>query len=311
MAFRIRAEESVAEGLQRLAKKNVRVALDELGGSPPSDEAIHEARKSLKKARAILETIQADNGRLDRDEKQLRKVNHILSPLRDADAMRQIFAELRNRNPRLFSEHTFARLRRQLTSHRRDLLESASRDGAWEKACRSLRSLRRSAKRWRPSHRQFGALAPGLRIAHKNGRKTMARALKRQGAADFHEWRKAIKALWYELRLIEPCGTRIRRQVAALGRAETWLGDDHNLVVLCAELSKQASSCGATVDFDRVRLAADRYQCALRNKTIASVRSLFERKSNAYVREIKRAWQARRNREKTGRTRRSRGTAAA
>ena len=34
--------------LQRLAKKNLRAALDELGSkSPPSDEAIHEARTRL------------------------------------------------------------------------------------------------------------------------------------------------------------------------------------------------------------------------------------------------------------------------
>ena len=31
----------------------------------------------------------------------------------------------------------------------------------------------------------------------------MARARKGQRAADFHEWRKQIKALWYELRLVE------------------------------------------------------------------------------------------------------------
>ena len=300
MAFRLRAEESVAHGLQRLAKKNLRAALDELGRtSPPSDEAIYEARTRLKKARAILHTIQVDDGRLNRDEKRLRKVSRILSSLRDADAMEQIFVKLRDRDPHLFSEHTFARLRRQLTSHRREVMETAARDGLWEKASRHLRKLRRAAKRWRPTHREFGALARALRISHKDGRKAMARALKHQGADDFHAWRKAIKSLWYQLRLIEPCGPRIRRDVAALHRAAVCLGDDHNLAVLCAELSQHALSCDATVDFDRVQLAADRYRCELRNKAIAGMRSLLERKSRAYVREIRRAWQARRQRERT------------
>jgi hypothetical protein len=183
-------------------------------------------------------------------------------------------------------------------------MESAARDGAWDRACRHLRKLRRAAKRWQPTHREFGALAPALRVSHKHGRKAMARALKRQGAADFHEWRKAIKSLWYQLRLIEPCGPRIRRDVAALHRAATWLGDDHNVAVLCTELSQHALSCGATVDFDRVQLAADQYQCVLRKNAIAGTRSVFDRKSSAYVREIRRAWQARR-RDRTGRTRRA------
>jgi len=297
MAFRLRAEESVAHGLQRLAKKNLRAALDELGRtSPPSDDAIHEARTRLKKARAILHTIQVDDGRLNRDAKRLRKVSRILSSLRDADAMEQIFVKLRDRDPQLFSEHTFARLRRQLMSHRREVMESARRDETWEEACRHLRKLRRAAKRWQPAHRQFGALARVLRISHKDGRKAMARALKHQGADDFHEWRKAIKSLWYQLRLIEPSDPRIRRDVAALHRAAAWLGDDHNLAVLCAELSQHELSCDATVDFDRVRLAADRYRCQLRNKAIAGMRPLLDRKSSAYVREIRRAWQAERRR---------------
>src|SRR5688572_16566936 len=183
MAFRLRAEESVAHGLQRLAKKNLRAALDEMARtSPPSDEAIHEARTRLKKARAILHTIQVDDGCLNRDEKRLRKISRILSSLRDADAMEQVFVKLRDRDPQLFSEHTFARLKRQLQSHRREVMESAVRDRSWEEACRHLRKLRRAAKRWKPTHREFGALARALRTSHKDGRKAMARALKHQGA---------------------------------------------------------------------------------------------------------------------------------
>ncbi len=301
MAFRLRADESVADGLARLARKHLRVTLDELSRtSPPPDKAIHEARKSLKKARAILQALQADGARLERDETRLRRINRVLSPLRDAEAMVQTFAKLKDREPRLLSEHAFARLRRQLTSHRHGLMASAASDGTWDEAGRRLRRLRRSARRWQPAHRQFGAIAPGLSAAHRNGRTAMARALKHHGGDDFHEWRKAIKALSYQLRLLEPAGPRVRHDVAALRQAATWLGDDHNLVVLCAELSKQAVSCDATVDADRVRLAADKYQCVLRNKAIAAVRPIFERKSGAYVRGIKRAWQARRARERTG-----------
>ena len=297
MAFRIRADESVAEGLNRLAKKTLQAAHDELSGqSPPPDQSIHEARKNLKKARAILQTIQAADGGLNLDEERLRKVSHILSPLRDADAMRQILAKLRDQNPRLFSARTFARLSRQLASHRRELLESATRDDAWDKACRRLGRLQLAAEKWKPSHPQFGALAPGIRISHRNGRQAMARALKRQGAADFHEWRKAIKGLWYQLRLAEPCGPVVSRDVAALRRAETWLGDDHNLTVLCDELSEHAVRCEATVDIDRVRLAADRYGSGLRKKATTAMRTLYERKSGAYVREIKQFWQAQRSR---------------
>ena len=111
-----------------------------------------------------------------------------------------------------------------------------------------------AAKRWSPAHRGFRALSPGIAVTHRQGRKAMARAQKRQDAPDFHEWRKQIKALWYALRLIEYSSRAIRRDVSVLHRAETWLGDEHNAVVLCAELSKDAAICGGPVALDRVQI---------------------------------------------------------
>jgi hypothetical protein len=138
----------------------------------------------------------------------------------------------------------------------------------------------------------------------------MARARKRQRAADFHEWRKQIKALWYELPLVDGHTPRVRRDMDALHRAETSLGDDHNLVVLCEELSKDPSVCGGAADLQRVRLAAMRYQCGLRKKALEGTRRIFSRKPGAFVKEVKAAWRARRRSGKSGRRARPRRKAA-
>ncbi len=71
-----------------------------------------------------------------------------------------------------------------------------------------------------------------------------------------------------------------------LHQAETWLGEDHDVVVLCEELSTDTSLC----DLTRLRAAADRYQCDLRRKAIARTAPTFGRTSGQYVRRIKRAW---------------------
>src|SRR5438067_6120186 len=100
MAYRLRPDESVTRGLRRLATKQLESARDELRqGTPPSDEAIHEARKSIKKVRAILALIETDDGKgVGRSQKRLRAVGHTLSALRDADAMLGILTKLRSRN---------------------------------------------------------------------------------------------------------------------------------------------------------------------------------------------------------------------
>ena len=88
MAFQLRSDESVSQGLQRLARKELKSARSAVNGArAPNDEAIHEARKSVKKVRAILQLIEDDDGEgLGRSEKRLR------SELRDAAAMVETLA---------------------------------------------------------------------------------------------------------------------------------------------------------------------------------------------------------------------------
>jgi CHAD domain-containing protein len=300
MAFRIRPDESVSHGLRRLAAKSLKTARDQLRRrTPPGDDAIHEARKTVKKVRAIVHAIEADDGRRTADgRKRLRRINRVLSPLRDADAMLITLEKLKRRNPRLFSEHTFARVRRELLRRKRQALKAVDRQ-SWKKLDRDLRALRASTKRWQLAHNGFRALEPGLRATHRRGRGALARAEKSQAATDFHEWRKEIKALWYELRLLETAGGIIRQQIGALDRAETWLGVEHNVVVLCAELSKDVSVCAGPLDVDRLSAAANRYQCELRRKALESARPIYHRNSRDYVHAIERAWKtARRGRHR-------------
>ncbi len=306
MAFQVREGESIAHGLRRLARKELRRAREALRqSSPPRDEAIHEARKSVKKVRAIFDFIAEDHGRgLTACKKQLRSVNRTLSRLRDADAILEALHALKRRNPHVFSEHTFARVRRLLASRKQAAMDAAARDGVWTTLDRKLRKIRRAAKHWKPKHRGLGALVDGMQAAHRRGRHAMECARRTGHATDFHEWRKQIKALWYALRLIERAGPAIRRDVAALNRAETLLGDEHNLVVLCAELSKNASVCGGAVEIDRLRLAADRWQCAWRKRAGASAQRIYRRRSRQYVRALARAWTIHRQPRRPKRARR-------
>jgi hypothetical protein len=292
VSFRLKADEPVARGLRRLAAKELRSARDRLRrSSRPSELAIHEARKSLKKARAILQVVDADGGRhLSAARKKVRAVNRTLSCVRDAGAMLEILEKLRARTPQLVSEHTFMRVRRRLAAEKRSTMDDAERRGAWKHVDRDLRALRKSASRWRQTHNGFGALAAGVHRAHRRGRKALARARKQQRATDFHEWRKAIKALWYELRLLQGRSRRIDRDAAALHRAEAALGDDHNVVVLCALLTSDPSVCRTAADVDRVRLAGDQYQCEMRKRASKEARGIYARKSRAYVRRVRDEW---------------------
>src|SRR5262249_40394324 len=231
MAFRLRPDESIAHGIRRLARNELVSACVRLKGAErPNEDALHEARRSVKKVRAIIHLVESDNGRrFEGSRKQLRRANRVLSKARDADAMKEILAKLLDRQPRLLSNHTSAHLRRQLSTHTDALARATGREEPWKGVVEALRAVKKTVKRWSQSHNGFSGLAPGLRATHRSGRKAMTRAIGRQRADAFHEWRKQIKALWYELRMIQDCSGKIRKDVAALGRAETCLGDDHNI----------------------------------------------------------------------------------
>jgi CHAD domain-containing protein len=295
MAFRVRRGESIAHGLRRLARKELASAREQLQRTtPPDDDAIHEARKSMKKVRAIVHLVETDRGRgLADNKKRLRAVSRTLSQSRDADAMTVILQKLVDQRPHVLSEHTLARVRHQLSDHKNAVARATARDGSWKEVANELRTVRAAVKRWSPAHKRFGALAPGLRKTHKRGRKAMTRALQRHRATDFHEWRKQIKALWYELRLIEDSAPRIHRDAEVLNHAETWLGDDHNVVVLCAYLSSNQSSWHDSNEFQRMMRVGDRYQQELRRKAIASTKAIYGVPTSVYVRRVKSDWRHR------------------
>jgi len=306
MAFRLRPDESVTHGFQRLARKELEAARNRLRAARPSRaEAIHEARKSVKKVRAILQLIEDDEGRgLGRSGKRLRSVNRALSGLRDADVMLETLAKLRSRHPQLFSEHTFASVHRRLAGERREATRTAGRKGAWTAVDDRLQTVRRDARHWKPDHNGSGALIRGIRAVHERGREAMRRARKQQRAEDFHAWRKEMKALWYALRLVERSDAAIRRDVRALHRAETLLGDDHNLVVLCEQLTRDITVCRGPVDIDRLRLAADHDECRLREQAVARAGYVYEHHSpDAYARAVARAWKASGQQARNGRAR--------
>ena len=292
MPFRLRSSESVADGLRRLAREELNSISKHLDGAvPPGGEAIHEVRKSVKKVGAILQVVDADHGHgLGKSATRLHTIHRRLSALRDADVMLETLETLRARDRTVLNERCYARVRRLLSSHKKSAMSAARRTGPWRRIVQTVRKVRRDACHWKPEHRQFGCLAAGIRRTHQRGRKAMTRAEKRQRATDFHDWRKQIKALWYELRLLEGYSPRVRRDVQALQRTEAWLGDAHNVVVLCDELSNGGPRGESLIDLDRVRLAGDRYQCELRTKALATARRIYARTPREYASAIGREW---------------------
>lgn len=291
MASALNPEQTIAHGLTRLALKELRSARAALHARAVGDGSLHAARKSVKHVRAVLRLLKADHARgLAKTEKHLRAANRALSPLRDAEAIVKSLHNLRRNAPELFSAPAFAQLRDRLVTRKRQLLRDVLRDGTIRDIRAHLRKAAAGARRWRAAHKGFRTMTAGLTVSHQRSRAAMVRAERGRGPAQFHEWRRQLKCLWYQMRLLGPLAP-LRGDVRALHAAEGSLGDDHDMVLLHDIVLAEIASRGLAVDPRRLRRATARYQAVLRKRALAGVRHIYTLEPREYAQRARRAWE--------------------
>src|SRR5579862_3728041 len=103
MAYRLEREEPVISGLKRVVREEIESAGDHLAGKKKvtRDEAIHDARKSIKKVRATVRLVGQELGAAGRRENaRLRDIAGRLSEFRDAFAILETFDALKKKYPK-------------------------------------------------------------------------------------------------------------------------------------------------------------------------------------------------------------------
>ena len=103
MAIRLKRGRPAARALARVVAKEFEKAIEDLGRRKGVSraEAVHEARQSVKKARAVLHLLKQNLGRDYRVlDGRLRSLAHRLSSLRDADASPEIITRAKCDPPR-------------------------------------------------------------------------------------------------------------------------------------------------------------------------------------------------------------------
>lgn len=250
MAYRLEPAEEVEPQVQAVALERIDDALLRLEQLDPSDpdgieEAVHEARKRCKELRGLARLVRPALGKeFARFNELVRDAADELSSIRDAHAVSATFDELRASTGQ---QHDSG-----LEQVRRDQAErsvhAATTVGADdERVRRARRRLAKARKRvdhWSiPSG--FDSLGDGLRSTYERGRKGLRKARRRPSDDRFHEWRKGVKYLWYQVRLLESAAPSVLTPLAdRLDDLSEALGDDHDLSVLIARLESDPERAG-------------------------------------------------------------------
>jgi len=303
MAYRLKAGESVPEGLKRVAREELESAAAGLEHTSAAkrDEAIHEARKSLKKTRAILRMVRDE---LDdvyaRENRRLRDTGQRLSGFRDAGVIIETFDGLRQKYAGDLKGNSLGGIRLRLLASKRENERRTPIVATLKEIAATIRTAGNQIGKW-PLHVDgFEAIAPGLENTFRAGRDAMDRARRKDRPEDYHEWRKRTKDHWYHIRLLESLWTEMMEAYeTSLKDLETWLGEDHNLVILHDRLQAQPDGYGSKQNVDLCLGLIARYQKELRKNSLSLGERIYEEKPSLFTRRMEHLWDAWQDQPKT------------
>jgi CHAD domain-containing protein len=279
-SYRFRDEESVPDGLRRIACGRIDHALDELGGKTDSspEDAVHEARKDMKKLRALLRLARDELGDevYRRDNECFRDAARRLSGVRDADVMLGTLKSL---------DGSFGALRGSLKAHRR----SSERGAASDEVIATLAEARERVEEWPLERDGFEALEGGLRRIYRQGRRAWQAVEEEPTTEELHEWRKREKDLWYHLTLLREAWPSLLKPTADLAHElSDHLGNDHDLAVL----REWAHENAPRDDLDGFDEAVERRREELQGEAIDLGRRLYAERPGAFVARLGGYWNA-------------------
>jgi CHAD domain-containing protein len=290
--FRLEQEETIGKSVRRIARQQAKDASSVLRDGTDPHLAVHKARTSVKKLRALLRLLEPRFPQLRREEApKLRRIAAQLAKLREAEVLVATFNRALAAIP--------PGVRRSLAPTAKDLEKRRAAanarlyDRARVIAARDFGLLARRSQDWlrgaRP--RGFSAIEAGLRKSYRRARRGLGAAY--AAAADdtaFHDWRKSVKEHGYQLRLLEavdPKGMAQRlREVERLGEL---LGEDHDLAVLSEVLAARGRSVDK-VALAKVFGAIEARRARLRTLARKRGEALFAAPPRRFAAGLRRDW---------------------
>jgi CHAD domain-containing protein len=234
MAFHFKRKEPVAGAVRRLCRRRIEAALKSLEGRNRV-KAVHNVRREIKKLRAILRLMRGEIGKgaYRRSVNTLRAAADRLTSVRDAHIRLQAFEALTSQYKRRVPARPFPEIKRALRRNCRMVERTYFKNHSVVKLKKILRKAGRQVGGLKIKSDGWAAIAPGLEKGYRRGRAALAMVRVAPSPEHFHDWRKRVKELWHQIRLLRSMRPKelgvAANELESLGEL---LGDDHDLFML-------------------------------------------------------------------------------
>jgi len=174
----------------------------------------------------------------------------------------------------------------------RDTHASANGNGAIARAVAEIEAGRTAIAEWPLKADDWALVEAGLARSYSRGRARFADVREEAGDEAVHEWRKRVKDLWYQLRIVRNTWKPVLRETAdEAHRLSDLLGDHHDLAVLGADARSRAEVF-ADGSLDGLLEVISERQDELAAEAIAAGELLYAEKPKAFVSRIGAYWRA-------------------
>jgi CHAD domain-containing protein len=290
MSYRLHPQETIADGIKRIVVEQLDTALDRLQstrGNP--DDAIHESRVCLKKIRAVLRLVQTaiDPDLFRQENACFRDAGRRLAAIRDTAATLETMDKLTARFADQLAPEAFRELRQPLRhiSAARQL----EKKQVMVAVAKTLRAARRRVAHWPIHHHGFSALGPGMKRVYKQGRQSLAHACEQPSVEHFHEWRKHVKSLRYQIPILKPIWPVMMKSLAdALDILGEYLSDDHDLALLRQRVLELTEPSGDRPDLEALIALIDQRRGELEARRLGE--RLYIDKPQVFIGRVQVYW---------------------
>jgi CHAD domain-containing protein len=264
MTYRFKLQEPIGQAVRRVGLEQIEIATAKLTGKHDVSTAIHDARRCLKRLRALLRLIEPGlaEALYRREAARLAGIGRLLSGARDLDVMRQTLSKLESRFHALPAGATdrLARFVAQSQGHG----HAAGADGRRQALLRLEQSKRFFAAK-ATAGIELGHVIEGLGRAYRKARKAFRHAYREPHEEAFHACRKRVQLHWRHMALLSrgwPEALSARASEAK--EMSRLLGEDHDYAVLLALARERGKSILEPGDLEALMALCTACQAELR-----------------------------------------------
>ena len=288
MAFRLKVREPLREGLKRVFCEEIDSALH-MCQHPAKERGVtvHEVRKHLKKLRAAIRLAIGAVGKNCHAEEDrcVRNIGRLVSDLRDAQVRLQTFIQLRDKAAKN-SERQLFPLTEELLLLERESFSAAF--AGWQKeAIPQLENVKARLMAWTLGGLTWKQICNAVCKIYRRGQRALAKVIDDPEPEDFHAWRKRVKDVWYELRILQPLNRTVLEEMAhdaeLLGEL---LGSEHDLNFLWARLEKESADEALADELAQLQKMITKRCKRLRRDVLELGRRFYAEPSKAFGKRI-------------------------